>query len=126
MSKKAIADKISRIAKDENVPVFGIGPASAMADEKLGHRPEDLLPGTKSLICFGIPVPEGVYHMPTYGLETAWRSQNLHYRRLDALSMRFATLLEESGEKAVEYFWRANGRHPRFCAGILRNSCQGF
>lgn len=104
MSKKAIADKISKIAKAENVPVFGIGSASAMADERPGHRPEDLLPGTKSLICFGIPVPEGVYHMPTYGLETAWRSQNLHYRRLDVLSMRFATLLEENGEKAVPIY----------------------
>ena len=99
-----IADRIRKIAEDENVPVFGIGPASAMADEKPGHRPEDLLPGTKSLICFGIPIPEGVYQMPTYGLETVWRSQNILYRRLDALSMRFATLLEENGEKAVPIY----------------------
>ena len=104
MSKKTIADEISKLAKAENVPVFGIGPASAMATEKPGHRPEDLLPGTKSLICFGIPVPEAVYHMPTYGLETTWRSQNLHYRRLDTLSMRFTTLLEEHGEKAVPIY----------------------
>jgi epoxyqueuosine reductase QueG len=101
MSKKTIADKISRIAKDENVPVFGIGLASAMANEKPGHRPENLLPGTKSLICFGIPVPEAVYQMPTYGLETAWRSQNLLYRRLDTVSVRFAALLEENGDRAV-------------------------
>lgn len=101
---KLITDQIQKIAEAENVPVFGIAPASAMADEKPGHRSEDLLPGSKSLICFGIPVPDGVYHMPTYGLETVWRSQNLHYRRLDTLSMRFATLLEESGEKAVPIY----------------------
>jgi len=101
---KPITDQIQKMAEAENIPVFGIGPASAMADEKPGHRPEDLLPGTKSLICFGIPVPEGVYHMPTYGLETVWRSQNLHCRRLDTLSMQIAFLLEEIGERAVPIY----------------------
>jgi len=99
-----IINQFQKIAEDENVPAFGVGPASAMADEKPGHRPEDLLPGAQSLICFGIPVPRGVYQMPTYGLDTAWRSQNLYYRRLDSLSIRFATLLEENGERAVPIY----------------------
>jgi len=99
-----IVNKIQEIADAENIPVFGIGPASAMADEKPGHCPEDLLPGTQSLICFGIPIPKGVYQMPTYTLETVWRSQNLHYRRLDTLSMQIAFLLEESGERAVPIY----------------------
>jgi len=96
-----ITDRIRKIAEDENIPVFGIGPAAAMADEKPGHRPDDLLPGARSLICFGIPVPLGVYQMPTYGLETVWRSQNLNYRRLDTLSMHIAALLEENGDRAI-------------------------
>ena len=50
-----IADQIRRIAENENVSVFGIGAASKMADEQPGHRPNDLLPGAQSLICFGIP-----------------------------------------------------------------------
>jgi epoxyqueuosine reductase QueG len=101
---KMIVEHIRKIAEDENVPVFGIGPASAMADETPGYRPEDLLPGAQSLVCFGIPVPLGVYQTPTHGLETVWRSQNLNYRRLDSLSVRFADLLEESGEQAVPVF----------------------
>lgn len=96
-----ILDQIRKIIENENIPVFGIGPASKMADERPGHRPEDLLPGTQSLISFGLPVPSDVYHMPTYSPETIWRSQNLYYRRLDTLSIRIATLLEESGERAV-------------------------
>ena len=99
-----IADQIRTIARDENIPVFGISPASAMVDEKPGHRPDDLLPGAESLICFGIPVPDGVYQMSTYQLETVWRSQNLQYRRLDTLSIRFAALLEESGQRAVPIY----------------------
>ena len=99
-----IADQIRKIAQDENVPVFGIAPAERMADELPDHRPEDLLPGTQSLICFGIPVPRAVYQMPAYGLDTVWRSQNLYYRRLDTLSIRFAVLLEEYGARAVPVY----------------------
>lgn len=97
-------EKMLEIAQEENVPVFGIGPASAMADEKPGHRPEDLLPGAKSLICFGMPVPQAVYEAPSFGLEMAWRSQNLYYRRLDTLSIRFAALLEEGGAQALPVY----------------------
>ena len=99
-----IAEKIRRIAEDEGLAVFGIAPASKMANEPTGHRPEDLLPGAQSLICFGIPVPRAVYQMPNYGLDTVWRSQNLYYRRLDSLSIRFAALLEEEGERAVPIY----------------------
>ena len=99
-----VADQIRKIAAAENVPVFGIGPASKMANELPGHRPQDLLPGAQSLVCFGIPVPRGVYQMPTFGLDTVWRSQNLYYRRLDTLSMRFSALLEENGERAVPIY----------------------
>jgi epoxyqueuosine reductase QueG len=99
-----VADQICGIAEAENVPVLGIGPAAKMADELPGHRPEDLLPGAQSLICFGIPVPRQVYRMPMYGVETVWRTQNLLYRRLDTLSARFAALLEENGACAVPIY----------------------
>ena len=99
-----VVDQIREIAAAENVPVFGIGSAFKMANELPGHRPQDLLSGAQSLICFGIPVPRGVYQMPTYGLDTVWRSQNLYYRRLDTLSMRFSALLEENGERAVPIY----------------------
>ena len=45
-----IIEEIHRIAKDENVSVFGIGPASEMADERIGYRPEDFMPGVQGLI----------------------------------------------------------------------------
>ena len=99
-----ITDQIRRIAEDENIAVLGIEAASEMANECPGHRPEDLLPGAQSLICFGIPVPREVYRMPTCGAETVWRSQNLYYRRLDTLSLRFASLLEGSGEGAIPIY----------------------
>ena len=59
-----VADQILKFAAEKNVAVLGFGPASEMAGERPGHRPEDLLPGAQSLICFGLPVPQGVYQTP--------------------------------------------------------------
>jgi epoxyqueuosine reductase QueG len=99
-----IVDEICKVAEEENIQVLGIGPASRMSNEPIGHKPEDLLPGAESLICFGIPVPDAVYKTPNYTLESIWRSQNIYYRRLDTLSLRIATLLEENGKRSIPIF----------------------
>jgi epoxyqueuosine reductase QueG len=99
-----IVDQIREMTGEEQIPVLGFGPASGMAGERPGHRPENLLPGARSLICFGLPVPQAVYRTPSYTLETVWRSQNLNYRRLDSLSMRIATLLEDNRASALPIY----------------------
>ena len=98
-----IADRIREIARGENVSVFGIGPASEMACEPPGYRPADYLPDAQSMICFGIPIPHDVYRTRNSS-EIAWRSQNLLYRRLDTLALRFSVLLEESGSRAIPIY----------------------
>jgi epoxyqueuosine reductase QueG len=98
-----IADRIREIAGSENVSVFGIGPASEMAYEPPGFRPADYLPDAQSMICFGIPIPRNVYRTRNSS-EIAWRSQNLLYRRLDTLALRFSVLLEESGARAIPIY----------------------
>ena len=99
-----IINEFKRIANDENITVFGIGPASAMKNEPEGYRPENLLPGVQSLICFGIALPKGVYAVGRNNLEMTWRSQNLLYRRLDTLALRFSVLLENNGDRAVPVY----------------------
>jgi epoxyqueuosine reductase QueG len=99
-----IVTSILKIIEAEHVPVWGIGPASKMADEPPGHRPVDLLPGAQSLICFGLPMPQSIYQISAHPAEMIWRSQNLYYRQLDTLSLRFAALLEASGERAIPVF----------------------
>ncbi len=95
---------IIAIAQSEGVPVLGMGPCAAMADEPPGYRPQDLLPDAQSMICFGIPVPRGALRETLYTTETIWRSQNLYYRRLDTISLRLAQLLEECGAQAAPVF----------------------
>jgi epoxyqueuosine reductase len=99
-----ILDEVLKTLKAEQIPVWGLGSASRLADEPVGHRPEDLLPDAQSLICFGTPLPRAVYVMPTHEMETVWRSQNLLYRRLDTISMHIAALLEQHGASALPTF----------------------
>jgi hypothetical protein len=80
-----IAEQMVAMAKDEAVPVFGIGPAAEMTDAPPGFRPTDFMADVQSMICFGIPIPLDVFNTPIFGLENTWRSQNLLYRRLSRL-----------------------------------------
>lgn len=42
-----------------DMDIVGIAPASALAGEPEGHRPEDILPGCKSIIVFGRKITDG-------------------------------------------------------------------
>ena len=99
-----IAEHIVAMAREEAVPVFGIGPTAKMADAPPGFRPADFITDVQSMICFGIPIPWDAYNTPSYGLETTWRSQSLLYRRLDSLALKLANLLEESGHRAMPVY----------------------
>jgi epoxyqueuosine reductase len=97
-------DRIMEMARAEDVPVVGTGPCTDMEDEPPGYRPSDLLPGSQSMICFGIPAPQGVYQASARSAEMVWRSQSLLYRRLDMLSLAFAQVMEDLGARAVPIF----------------------
>jgi epoxyqueuosine reductase QueG len=99
-----VAARILAVTEAEDVPVLGMGSSAALGHEPPGYRPEDLLPGARSMVCFALPVPRGVYATPAHATETIWRSQNLYYRRLDSLSLRMAQLLEADGVQAVPVF----------------------
>jgi epoxyqueuosine reductase len=100
----AITERILAAAEAEGVPVIGMGPCGTMDSEPQGYRPRDLLPGARSLVCFGLPVPEAVYFAASRRVETIWRAQNLYYRRLDTLSLRLAEIVEEDGARALPLF----------------------
>jgi epoxyqueuosine reductase QueG len=104
MECEMVIDEILSVAKNENVSVFGIGPASEMASQAPGYRPEDFLKDARSLVCFGIPIPRDIYHASTWNINSIWRSQNLLYRRLDTLALRFSTILEDNGSRAIPIY----------------------
>ncbi len=101
---KAILNDIAAILTNEGVSVWGTGPSDAMEGERPGYRPSDLVSGARSLICFGAPVPRGIFEQKHHVVEGNWRTQNLYYRKLDSLSVQLAARLEEDGERAVPVF----------------------
>jgi len=95
---------IADILTSEGVNVWGAGPSESMEDERPGYRPSDLVPGARSVVCFGIPVPRGIFDQKHHAVDGIWRTQNLYYRKLDSLSVRLAARMEEGGERAVPAF----------------------
>ncbi len=102
--ESGIAERLFALAESEGIPVMGMGPCAALENEPPGYRPQDLLRGARSLVCFGIPVPDAVYFAGSHRIEMVWRSQNLLYRRLDAMSLRLAQILEQTGVRALPIF----------------------
>lgn len=100
----ALSDRICAIADEEDIPVLGVAASREMESEPSGSRPSDLLPDARTILCFGLAVPAGVYDSDAHQTETVWRTQNIYYRRLDTLSLRFAALLEDSGAHAIPVF----------------------
>jgi len=88
----------------ENIHVYGINHSDRMNKAEKGFRPQDYLPDPKSIICFGIPVPENIYSLTSYRREFVWRTQNLLYRKLDTHSVMIVNILENIGKKAVPIF----------------------
>jgi len=99
-----IASQLVAYFDKENILVYGINLAEAMNDAPNGFRPQDYLPGSKSIICFAIPVPESIYSLHSYRKEFIWRTQNLFYRKLDTHSLMIVNILENNGAKALPAF----------------------
>lgn len=85
----------------QGVAGLGLAPATAMEGAPAGLAPHDLLPDAAGLICFGLPVPRGVFQAGGRGLALYWRAANLLYRQLDGLALRVANRLEARGGLAL-------------------------
>jgi epoxyqueuosine reductase QueG len=100
-----LLERIKAFSAQEDIPVFGIGRASQLEENSpRGYRPSDLLPSARSLFCLGVPVPKGIFKCIGRENETYWRAANTYYRNIDAMLMRIARILEESGELALPVF----------------------
>jgi len=97
----SVIRRIFAIADAEDIPLIGIASSAGMESAPRGYRPEDMLPGARSMVCFGLPVPRAVYEAKAHPVEMVWRAQNLYYRRLDTISLRMCQILEESGARAA-------------------------
>src|SRR3990172_5958811 len=96
----AVLNDIADILTSEGISAWGTSPSGPMEDERPGYRPSDLVPGARSMVCFGVPVPRGIFDQKHHAVDGIWRTQNLYYRKLDSLSVRLAARLEGGGGRA--------------------------
>jgi hypothetical protein len=101
---KKIEEELKNIFLQNHIPVFGIAKASSLKTEPSGYRPLDMLASAKNVLCFGIPVPKGIFKCQEKSEWMYWRAANIYYRNIDMVLMQIARIIEERGETAVPVF----------------------
>jgi len=99
-----ISEKIEAFFLTNNIHVFGTAPASSLETESSGYRPSDVLPGARSILCLGIPFPKGIFKCIGKAEQMYWRAAAVYYRRIDAVLMQAAVIMEEQGDIAVPVY----------------------
>ena len=89
-----IIEEIKTFFLQNNIPVFGIAGAESLQKEPLGYRPSDMLASAESILCFGIPVPRGVFKCEERSEWMYWRAANIYYRTIDAALTKTCSILE--------------------------------
>ena len=96
--------EIERLFSLARTPVFGTAPAMMLDDGRPGYRPADLLPGARSVVCFGAPMPQGIYRCASRPIEMYWRAVAMFWRATDDLSLQIATVIEQAGFTSCPVF----------------------
>jgi epoxyqueuosine reductase QueG len=99
-----IIEKMKNLFSQNNIPVFGIAKAASLETEPSGYRPSDMIASAESLLCFGIPVPKGIFKCRERSEWMYWRAANIYYRNIDGVLMQAASIIEEEGEIAVPVY----------------------
>jgi len=99
-----IIEEIANLFSRNNIPVFGSINARSLEKEPSGYRPSDMLSSAQSILCFGLPVPKGIFQCQERSEWMYWRAANVYYRNIDAVLMRVCSIVEEKGEIAVPVF----------------------
>ena len=101
---KKITEELKKLFTQNNIPVFGIAKASDLENEPSGYKPSNMLDSAKSILCFGIPVPKGIFKSEERSEWMYWRAASIYYRNIDAVLMRACSIIEEIGEVAVPIY----------------------
>jgi len=99
-----IIEELKKLFTQNNIAIFGTAEASSLGNEPSGYRPSDMLSSAQSILCFGLPVPKGIFQCQEKSEWMYWRAANVYYRNIDAVLIRACSMIEEKGEIAVPVF----------------------
>lgn len=109
-SEAGIRDLLAR----EEISVMGIAAARHLPSVPDGFSPAAVLKDSRSIICYGVPIPKGIILADDDNPDVYWRYCNMLYRSLDMTSNKLCVLLEEEGYLAGPiyscYPWRVVNR----------------
>lgn len=96
-----IVEMLKSLFQQNGIPVFGMAKSEFLESEPSGYRPSDVLPSVSSMVCFGIPIPRGVFVDRRKVNKNYWRMASIYYHQIDVVSSRLAVLLESQNEMAA-------------------------
>lgn len=82
------------------IPLFGIADSRRLDSEPEGYRPSDVLASASRILCFGLPVPRGLFHDRKRLNKNYWRMASIYYQRIDMISSQAAAIIEGQHELA--------------------------
>ena len=114
--------ELMQMIRAEGGNLAGVGSAERFAAAPKGHRPQDIVPGARSVLTFGVRIPYLASHWPELGMAgdsdilppevREEMLQNFFYRavgyelineRLNQIALHVTNVLEDSGHRAI-YF----------------------
>jgi epoxyqueuosine reductase QueG len=98
----------------EGISVMGVAATRHLPSVPDGFSPVAVLKDSRSIICYGVPIPKGVIYADDDNPDVYWRYCNMAYRSLDMTSNKLCLLLEGRGHLASPiyscYPWRVVNR----------------
>lgn len=91
--KKAIIERLG-----SRVTAIGFAPLDRFGDAPEKHDPSDACKGAKTVIVFGITMPQGMLRSPEYNLYLLHRAYHTVYVHLDELALEISNFIESQGD----------------------------
>lgn len=105
------------------VSLSGAASICSLPQVKTQFSPQAVLKTSKSILCYGVPVPKGIIHADNYAHLLYWRFCNMAYRSLDMLSNKISLLLEQKGYITTPvygcYPWKVVHREFYGCVSLV-------
>ncbi len=117
MSRLDTKNRISSFLRKEGIPLYGIAAIKQPPPASTNVPPEAMRDHSKTVICYGAPIPKGVIFAESNSLGLYWRYCNMQYRALDSVSNKLCQLLEEHDCSAAPVYscfpWKVLNREFR-------------
>ncbi|MFQ6126279.1 MAG: hypothetical protein ACE5R6_16970 [Candidatus Heimdallarchaeota archaeon] len=126
-----LKQELKELATHLGADLFGIAPATCLANAPKGHKAEDILPGARSIIVLAMKMLDTqVDILPVTGQETAFFGESsrqamyaahggLVSRHLDDFGFQLARFLEKEGYQTYHQMASAGGVDARYLMGLI-------